>query len=448
VLRRRWARSLFSRVFFHGLFVLLASFVTVVALAAFLLRPEIERRMLEGGSWIAQALCSHLITGEGRGSRSSNVAATAYSAHGALIGSLVTPPIPPLSTGEVAQLRVQKTLSVPGAVRHAFWCDGSPDAYVEVVPPRPDLVGPLALPLISAVLVVALASIPLARSIARPLAELVRVSQAFGRGELAIRTEIARGDEVGELARAFNQMADRLQRLILAEQELLANVSHELRTPLARVRVVLETAQENPPRAQALLQEISSDLGDLERLLNTVMEAMRLEMRGSARSAGLSLVCLEPTDLAAVAQEAAKRFTALHPERQIELAVQGDALEVEADPRLLRHLLDNILDNAHKYSDHTSPIALRVMVNGPGAEVVRVDVVDQGLGIDSGDLPHLFEPFFRGQHGRTHSAGGAGLGLALAKRIVDAHGGSIEVSSTLGIGTTVRVGFARRQAQS
>jgi len=447
LLMRFGTKSLFLRVFLHGLIVLVAFSVTFVAFGALLVRPEVDRKSWELSTWLAPEVCSHLANLKDPRERPPFMA-SAYLAEGQLAGSLVTPPLPPLSAELVARLRVEKAIALPGRPIHAFWCADSPRAtYVELGPPLPRLTGGMLVPFACLVLVVALASVPLARSIARPIAELVRVTQAFGRGELGVRTQITRRDEVGELASAFNQMATRLQRLILAEKELLANVSHELRTPLARIRVVLETALEKPERAQGLLREIGTDLGDLERLVEAVMGTMRLDMGASVPRGAQLPALLEPTDVAAAARDAADRFRGLHPECQLLLALEENVPDAETDPRLLRRLLDNLLDNARKYSLKGSPIVLRVcgleaarVTTSDGDEpFVRIEVIDRGVGIDSADLPYVFEPFFRGAQSRARAATGAGLGLALAKKIVDAHDGHIGITSTVGIGTTICV---------
>lgn len=445
MLKLLWAHSLFARVFVHGVVVLLATAATFAALGAMFLRPALDRDLLELGSWIAPRVCSHITKSDGHRERRSALIATVYSADGVLQGSLVTPPVPPLSAADVARLRVEKAIPVPGRnPLHAYWCTDTPgDTYVELAPRRPMPPSGFLLPFLLVVVVVAFASVPFARSIARPIAELVRVTQAFGRGELTARTDIARRDEVGELALAFNQMADRLQHLISAEQELLADVSHELRTPLARIRVVLETAREKPRLAQSLLQEIGNDLGDLERLVETVMATMRLDMEAAALSAGQLPARLEPTDVVATVRRAVRRFREMYPDRAVELELEGESLPADADPRLLWHLFDNLLDNARKYSDTTSSILVRASAESGQRELVRIEVVDQGIGIAPEELPQVFVPFFRGDRSRSRAPSGAGLGLALAKRIVDAHAGQIVVSSELGVGTRIHVTLAR-----
>jgi signal transduction histidine kinase len=136
-----------------------------------------------------------------------------------------------------------------------------------------------------------------------------------------------------------------------------------------------------------------------------------------------------------VAERARARFGERHPRRVVPLTVEG-RLEAELDPRLLRRAIENVLDNAHKYSDPESAIHVEVRVEGPRA---IVEIRDDGIGIAAEDQAHVFTPFFRADRTEVRASSGLGLGLALARRIVEAHGGSIGLESTLGQGTTVRI---------
>ena len=285
-----------------------------------------------------------------------------------------------------------------------------------------------------------------ARWIGRPLEQLTRVARAFGSGDLRARTAIVRSDELGELARTFDDMAARMQRLLLAEKELLANVAHELRTPLARIRVALEIAVEGDAEAaRASLAEIAVDLAELEALINDVLIATRFELvDGQVPESGFALHC-QRTPVRALAERAVERFLSHHPRRALELDLQlaragdgdGPPPEIEVDPMLFRRVLDNLLDNAQKYTpDASLPIVLRATQEG---EQAVFEVRDRGIGIADADLPHVFGAFFRSERSRSRGTGGVGLGLTLVKRIVDAHGGTIRIASAQGAGTTVRV---------
>ncbi len=308
----------------------------------------------------------------------------------------------------------------------------APSAYL--IGQRPKFEIPLERPLaiLGAVLaVLALVSLPFARTITAPLERLTATAEELGRGHLGVRSGLRRNDEVGTLALAFDEMAVRLEALVRSEKELLANVSHELRTPLARIRVALELAQEGDlDEARRYLGDIGADLLELDGLIEDVLTAARLDV-GTGGSPPLRLAPLDPADLA---ERAAARFRAEHPDRGLEVRIEGRLPTLRGDPVLLRRVLDNLLDNARKYSDGEVLLSARAV-----AEAVEFSVQDQGIGIDPDDLSRLFSPFFRSDRSRTRRSGGVGLGLTLARRIVEAHGGSLGAESAPEKGSIFRV---------
>jgi signal transduction histidine kinase len=281
----------------------------------------------------------------------------------------------------------------------------------------------------------ALVSFPLARTITRPLERVTRAARALGEGDLAARTGLDRDDEVGVLARAFDDMAGRLERMVASERELLANVSHELRTPLARIRIALELAEEEadtePAKYREHLRGIAGDLAELEELVDQVLMTARLDVRGREGAPSFEQAPLALGDLCT---DAAARFAERHPGHRVETDVAPDLPEIDGDRRMLRRVLDNLLDNAQKYSDDGSIELAATRQNG----AVVVAVRDRGIGVDEADLPLLFEPFFRSKRSRERGSGGVGLGLTLCRRVVEAHGGRIEAARRDGGGLEVR----------
>lgn len=305
----------------------------------------------------------------------------------------------------------------------------------QLPPGRPP---PLLLVLVALVLVGAgIAALVLGGSLARPLDRLARTARALGSGDLAARTGISRGDELGAVARAFDEMADRLGALLRSSTELMANVAHELRTPLARIRVALDLAAEGDAEvARASLADIAEDLSELERLVDDVLASARLDLAGNgASSAGgappLRRARLDP---AGVVRQSVERLGHRHPDRVVRLELGPDLPEVEADAVLLRRALDNLLDNARKYSAPPSPV--RVEAARRGADLV-IEVSDRGEGIAAEELERVFSPFYRVDRSRARATGGVGLGLPLARRIAEAHGGTLTARSTPGEGTTL-----------
>jgi len=281
--------------------------------------------------------------------------------------------------------------------------------------------------------VVGIASWLTARSLARPLARLSGAAREFGKGRLDARAGMARSDEIGDVASAFDEMADRVTALLRAEKELLANVSHELRTPLARIRVALDLAAEGDAgTAREALGEITEDLAELERLISDVLTAARLDLGTGV--GGIPPLRLERVDLGELCARAAARLQAAHPERPLVVAVAAELPAVEGDPVLLRRVLDNLLENAHRYAKGSADEV--ELHTAPGARgSVRIEIRDHGIGIAPEDLPHVFRPFFRADRSRNRATGGLGLGLALARRIVEAHHGTLALESRLGEGT-------------
>ena len=299
----------------------------------------------------------------------------------------------------------------------------------------PGMLGPLFTLVLGFVILVGGALI-VARWIVRPIERLTRTARALGTGDLSARSRLDRADEIGELGRRVDEMAERIQGLLVTEKELLANVAHELRTPLARIGVALDLAGEgDAAAARASLAEIAVDVSELETIVDDILTAMRFEIVGSAGAKlPLRRAVVPPAEIAAAA---ADRLHARHARRALAVTVADDLPPIHVDPMLLRRVIDNLLQNAHKYTpDHERPIELDVARCDSG---VAFEVRDHGLGISAEDLPRVFTAFFRGDRSRSRETGGVGLGLTLAKRIVEAHGGTIEVASERGKGTTVRV---------
>jgi len=309
--------------------------------------------------------------------------------------------------------------------------------YQLVTMNRPPSPGPFII--VAVLVVVGISSWLLARSLLGPLQRMQTTARAIGGGDLSARVKLMRGDELGEVARAFDDMAEKVVELFHAEKELLANVSHELRTPLARIRVALDIAAEGDAEAaQASLADITGDLDELERLISDTLTAARLDLAGAAApTSGIPPLRKERLSIGSIADAASQRFRMRHPERALTVEIAPDLPAVVGDPVLLRRAVDNLLDNAAKYTERADAgVDLRAaMADG----FIEIQVVDAGIGIAESDLPHVFRPFFRADKSRTRATGGLGLGLALTKRIVVAHGGSIAIESSLGVGTTVRI---------
>nr|WP_217279564.1 HAMP domain-containing sensor histidine kinase [Corallococcus exiguus] len=376
---------------------------------------------------------------------------TLRDAEGTLLGNTRPDPAPPLRPEELSAVSSRVTRSGP---RGPFPGAGSGPGRMLVVSPFPgpiQVYAAVSLPppppppdgdrqtaiIVGLVLAcTAITSVVFARTLAGPLEKLASAARAFGAGRLDVRAGLRRKDELGLVSEAFDEMAGRITQLLRSQKELLANVSHELRTPLSRIRVALDLAAEGDAQtARELLPDITEDLSELERLVSDVLTTSRLELVTEGTS-GVPPLRLERVDANALLDKAAARFHTARPTHRLEVQVDGTLPALEADPVLLRRVLDNLLDNAGKYSEPGTTVKLHARAAGDG---LQVDIQDQGIGIEAQDLSRVGTPFFRTDRSRARTTGGVGLGLALVRRILDAHHGRLTLESQPGQGTTARV---------
>jgi two-component system OmpR family sensor kinase len=278
-----------------------------------------------------------------------------------------------------------------------------------------------------------------ARGLVKPLARLSATARAFGAGDLNARAALDRSDELGDVSAAFDEMAERVTSALRTEKELLANVSHELRTPLQRIQIAIDLAAEgDAATARESLDEIAEDLAELGRIVEDILSAARLSLqRGGGETSPLPPIRTAPVELGALLEKSETRFRSLHPSRPLDVKVSSPLPTLVVDAVLVRRAIDNLLDNAHKYTeDPQTPVTLAARRKD---DRVIIEIRDRGIGIAESDLPRLFEPFFRADRSRTRSSGGLGLGLLLARRIVDAHAGTLTIESAAAEGTTARI---------
>ncbi len=282
--------------------------------------------------------------------------------------------------------------------------------------------------LLAVVLLVSFALVyPLSRSITRPLEKLTAAVAAYGRGDLSRRSGLGGlRDEVGKLARSFDEMADRIQTARKAEKELLANVSHELRTPLARIKVAMGLIDAPDEAVRKRLVVVDEEVDELDRLIDDVLTTTRLDLAATP----LHKVRLKAAE---VVEKSRQRALTLAPGLRLETRVDP-ALEIEADEALLGRALDNLLENARKYGNG-SPVEVEARRDGTQAIFA---VRDHGPGIAADELERVFDQFYRGSNARGQSSG-FGLGLALAKRVAETHGGTARAANAEGGGASIEL---------
>ncbi|MAC33561.1 MAG: hypothetical protein CME38_08140 [Haliea sp.] len=279
----------------------------------------------------------------------------------------------------------------------------------------------LWLRLLVALLVSGLLCFALSRLLTRRLEHLRRAAGELAAGHLDTRLAVRQrgGDETDQLARDFNSMAEQLQQRIDAERQLLSDVSHELRSPLARLQVALALAERQPGQAGAQLPRLEREVQRLEALIDELLQSQR-------RQVALE----EHLDLRALLGDicADARFEG----SQRDCRVICDTGETEAlvvgDSDLLRRAFDNLLRNALTYSPRGSTIRVSLRCVSPSQ--ARIQVEDQGPGVPEADLERIFAPFYRVDSARTRETGGNGLGLAIARRAIEAHGGTLGAKNT------------------
>ncbi|HZJ26511.1 MAG TPA: ATP-binding protein [Acidimicrobiia bacterium] len=256
----------------------------------------------------------------------------------------------------------------------------------------------------------------LAHGITTPLAEMADATEAMARGDYSQRVHVTSKDEVGTLARSFNQMAAELEATDRIRRDLVANVSHELRTPItalqARLENLVDGVEETDPETLATMLAQVERLG---RLVTQLLDLSRLES-GSV-----------PLDRQAFAVGPVLthvvRESRLHaPGLDMTVNVQPESLAADGDPERVHQVVANLLENAVRHSPRGGAITVQAHCDDGG---VRIEVTDEGPGIPDADATRVFERFYRSDSARAAQDGGAGLGLAIAQWIVELHGGEI-----------------------
>jgi signal transduction histidine kinase len=330
------------------------------------------------------------------------------------------------------QPRTMTTARRQSPFAQTYWAridrDGKPAGALRVQFQRafgPARGRPGFLPIVFLIILALVLVPPLVFWVVRPIRRLEAAAHRLGEGDLETPVALNRRDELGRLADAFDTMRERLRRMLHERERLLTDVSHELRPPLARMAV-----------AQDLLE---TDIGD-----NTYVDRLRREMRNLDTLTG-ELLSLSrqrqsqppqwsPVSLSATIEQLVRDRDLLARQNQITVVLALTDVTARSDADLLARALGNLLDNALKYSHAGSQVMVRCQAEGDQAVVT---IADDGPGIPATALPHIFEPFYRPDVARTPKTGGAGLGLAIVRAIVDRLQGAIDLDSQEGVGTTV-----------
>jgi signal transduction histidine kinase len=271
----------------------------------------------------------------------------------------------------------------------------------------------------------------ISRTMVAPLGNLARAARAFAAHDWSQRVQAQGADEIAEVAHAFNEMADEIQRAETLRRNMMADIAHELRTPLTvmqgNLRALLDGIYSLSKHEIAILYENTCTLS---RLVDDLRELARAD-------AGQLVMNIQRIDLAATLQAVVANFAAAAESQNVQLRLDCDEAlpEVSADPARLAQVLGNLLTNALRHTSEGSITLSAAPQRFEHGERVCISVVDSGEGIAPDDLPHIFERLYRADKSRSRSSGNSGLGLAIAKAWVEAMRGQIGVESTLGQGS-------------
>ncbi len=278
----------------------------------------------------------------------------------------------------------------------------------------------------------------IAQQLTRQVEMLVEGAHQLAKGQLETRVKGGGSRELVELSQAFNAMAAQLQQAFekqrdmeRARKELVAAVGHDLRTPLASIRLMTEAICDgvtDEAQTRIFQERIRAEVIYMSGLIDDLFELSQLD-------AGALKIKCEAGNLADLISDTLEsmRAQAEAKHQTLEGEIVGELPIIEFDHRKIQRVLNNLVGNAVKYTPEGGHIAISAGVEDKS---VKVSVTDNGEGINSADLGHLFEPFYRGERSRGREHGGAGLGLAIAKGLAEAHGGSVSVESKEGQGST------------
>jgi two-component system, OmpR family, sensor histidine kinase BaeS len=286
---------------------------------------------------------------------------------------------------------------------------------------------------LGAALVALALGIILARTLTHPLRDLTAAIHAMAKGELKQHVQVKSQDELGELAMAFNQMSADLDRLNRSRRQMTADIAHDLRSPLTVIGGYVESMRDGVLKpTPERLNTIHAEVQHLQRLVEDLRTL-------SQADAGELTLNREPVAPLALLERMAKSYDHLAAKKKISLEVQGEPglPEIRLDPDRMAQVFGNLITNSLRYTPEGGEI---VLAAGQEANMLVFRVRDNGQGIPAESLPHIFDRFYRADPARAQW-NESGLGLAIARSIVEAHGGSISAESQVGQGTTVKILF-------
>jgi signal transduction histidine kinase len=294
---------------------------------------------------------------------------------------------------------------------------------------------PSLIPLLTGSLVSLLFAILLAQYFARPIRSLGHAFESVAQGRLGTRIGGEMGhrhDELADLGRGFDNMADHLQRLVEGKQRLLHDVSHELRSPLARLQAAIDLMQQQPDRADEFITRIERESTRIDRLVEELLTLARLD----AGIPGIQLLEVDLNEVVlAISDDAA--FEAETKKCRVKTSLPDKAC-VHGNPDLLHRAIENVVRNAIRYTPEGGNIAISIATDRENNHLY-LEVKDEGDGVPENQLKLIFEPFYRSPNADRFT--GFGIGMAITKRIVEAHDGTVTASNRKEGGLSVVIKF-------
>src|SRR5713101_1045545 len=446
-------KSLFLKIFL-SFWIAQALFVVLAILVTLALRPTREISAVEASQsrFLAEAVAAYQTGGVDKAreylhnlGETQHVHSVLFNEQGPLSGHSVRPWFLETARG---QRHTADTLlgrmnphiqmlkaSMTGPDGHTY------TLVTELPPGQSAMFGPHGVPglgILIAVLTSGLVCYFLAQFLTSPILRLRQATQKLAAGDLSARAGGSNSratDEVSQLVRDFDLMAEQIEKLINAQSRLLKDISHELRSPLARLTVALELArQRTGPEAESALERINLESSRMNELIGSLTTIARLESGAGSLRKG-------PVELEELVQEIARdaAFEAQSRNCQVECEIM-DELPVTGDPALLHSAVENVVRNATRYTQEGTTVKIRaekIQTGNLGEAVIRV--TDSGPGVPDSELDKIFRPFYRIDDARRRSTGGVGLGLAITEQAVRLHGGSVKASNLPAGGLLVEI---------
>jgi signal transduction histidine kinase len=294
---------------------------------------------------------------------------------------------------------------------------------------------------VTGIMLATILSLLFARRVSRPLMDMSRVSLAMASGDFSRQVVVNSNDEVGLLANSLNTLSmqlqeklNQLQRTDQLRREYVTNVAHEIKTPLTIMQGFTEALEDDlvtsEQERKEYLHNINEEIQRLRRLVNEVLDLKKME-------AGHNEFAKDYVDLKSLISTISSKFEAMAVEKGVSLTVNtGKVPRVYCNHDRIQQVFINLINNAFNYTPKGGEI---VVTLAPKSDNVMIEVKDTGQGIPPADLPLIWERFYKADKARTRGQGGTGLGLAIVKRIIEAHGGCINVTSKLAVGTTFTI---------